>query len=175
MPVERESHRTTLSGIRVDLKDRSVTFETENKPVAKIAIAPEGVVFEILRADAAPSVPPSIAREEAPAASRSEREKTVSLTGRLKSQPKEGKADSRGNPTAWARLAVHEEGREDAHLYLATFHRHTAPIALTLPREVQITVEGYPHPSSDPAGTRLDTLSVIKLVNYPGKPEKPKR
>ena len=45
-------------------------------------------------------------------------------------------------------------------------------IAAGLPKGAPVTVEGYPHPSTDPAGKRLDTFSVINLVNYPGKPEK---
>jgi hypothetical protein len=31
-------------------------------------------------------------------------------------------------------------------------------------------VEGYPHSSNDPDGKRLDTLSVFRLLNYPGRP-----
>lgn len=98
----------------------------------------------------------------------SEKEHTVTLTGRLKSTPKPGRTDRSGKPTAWARVAVHDEGQDEPHLYLATFHRHTAPIALGLKAGAQITVEGYPHVSTDPK--RSDTLSVITMPQYPGKP-----
>ena len=63
------------------------------------------------------------------------------------------------------------EGSADAHLYGATFHRHTAAIALGLAAGTQITVEGYPHANWDRSGKRMDTLSVINLLAYPGKPE----
>jgi hypothetical protein len=103
-----------------------------------------------------------------------EREKTVTLSGKLKSQPKAGKPDRSGKPTAYADFAAHVEGEKGAHDYVATFHRHTRQIALTLPKEAQITVNRYPHPSNAPK--RKDTFSVVNIVEYPGKPPaKPKR
>src|SRR5205809_507993 len=102
--------------------------------------------------------------------SKEKKEAPLTLTGRLKTQPRDGRPDAKGNPTAWARLAVHEEGRDDAHLYSATFHRHTARIALSLTKDAQVTVQGYAHTSDDPR--RMDTLSVVNLVAYPGKPDK---
>ncbi len=181
MPAERESQPISLTAIRINFKDRSITFEAEDRPVAKLSLAPEGVIFEVSSApaisthDAAASPTDASAKptQEPSSVKPAEgKERTVTFSGKIKSQPKEGKPDSRGNPTAYARFAVHEEGREDAHLYLATFHRHTAKIALSLAKEAPITVEGYPHPSSDPK--RMDTLSVINILNYPGKPEKEK-
>lgn len=170
--MPKEGEPTPLSAIRIDLKDRSIIFEAEDQPIARLSLAPEGLVFtalhRIVEAEARAALP-------AEQAERSEKEKTVTLTGRLKTEPKEGKADSRGNPTAWARLAVHEEGREDAHVYLASFHRHTAPVALSLAKDAQVTVSGYPHPSNDPSGKRMDTFSVVNLVSYPGKQDKGKR
>ena len=62
---------------------------------------------------------------------------------------------------------------EGPYLYSATFHRHTAEIVLSLPKEAQITVQGYIHPSGDPTGKRMDTCPVINLLSYPGKPEEP--
>jgi hypothetical protein len=103
-----------------------------------------------------------------------EREKTITLSGKLKSQPKPGKADRSGKPTAYADFAAHVEGEKDAHYYKATFHRHTRGIALKLPVEAQITVTGYPHPSN--SARRTDTFSVMNIVDYPGKPPaKPRR
>jgi hypothetical protein len=97
-----------------------------------------------------------------------EKESTVTLAGRLKSQPKEGRPDGSGFPTAWARFAAHEEGSGQAHMYIATFHRKAMDIALGLKPESQIIVEGYPHKATQP--DKSDTLSVIHIIHYPGKP-----
>jgi hypothetical protein len=105
-----------------------------------------------------------------PAPQEKEKKTTVTVSGKLKSKPQEGKPDSKGNPTAWSRMAVHEDGRKDAHLYIATFHRHTTAIALGLEQDATVTIEGYPHPSRQKG--RMDTFSVIALHKYPGMPEK---
>jgi hypothetical protein len=97
-----------------------------------------------------------------------EREKTITLSGKLKSKPQPGKNDRNNKPTAYADFAAHVEGEEKAHDYVATFHRHTRGIELRLPTEAQITVTGYPHPSNKPR--RKDTFSVMNIVDYPGKP-----
>jgi len=128
---------------------------------------PEAVLYEVL----GPWLITERSVEKLVGAPR-EKEPTITVTGRLKTEPREGRPDSRGNPTAWARLTAHEEGREDAHLYSATFHRHTAKIALGLEREAQITVQGYAHLSEDPGAKRLDTISVVNILNYSGKPAK---
>jgi hypothetical protein len=101
-----------------------------------------------------------------------EREKTITLTGKLKSKPQPGKNDRNGKPTAYADFAAHVEGEEKAHDFVATFHRHTRGIALKLPKEAQMTVNGYPHPSN--SARRKDTFSVVNILDYPGKPP-PKR
>lgn len=61
-----------------------------------------------------------------------------------------------------------EDDRDTAHMYSATFHKHTTKIALKLAAESTITVQGYPHESDDPGSKRMDTLSVINLLDYPG-------
>lgn len=170
--MSNERKDILLSSIHINLKDRSITFESGDQPVAKLTLAPEGVIFE-----AAYGLPLPRREGELPSTSPAtspgkEKEQTVTLTGKLKSQPKEGKPDSKGNPTAWARLAVHEEDEKEAHMYLASFHRHTVKVALSLPRDAQITVEGYPHRKEDPSKKRTDTLSVINILGYPGKKEK---
>jgi len=99
-----------------------------------------------------------------------EKSSTVVVSGRLKTKVKEGKPDRKGKPTAWGKLAVYEEGARDAHLYLASFHRHTTIIALGLAVEDHITAEGYPHPAKEEG--KLDTFSVINLRQYPGKESK---
>lgn len=171
MSKEQEGRAIALTAIQIDLANRSITFEAEHKPVARLSLGPEGIIFEALSmpASAAPSPELPSSQEASPS---KEKEKTVILTGKLKAKPKEGKPDRRGRPTAYARLAAHEEGQEDPHLYLATFHRHTTKIALSLAKDAQLTVEGYPHLSGDPSGKRMDTLSVINIVQYPGKLQK---
>ncbi len=83
----------------------------------------------------------------------------VTLTGRLKTRPKPGKPDGRGNPTAWAMLAVHEEGSPTAKMLSITFHRHTARIATSLPQDAIITADGYLRKSTDPE--RADSYSEL--------------
>src|SRR5947209_19863153 len=96
----------------------------------------------------------------------SERDKPLTLQGKLKSKPRPGRPDSRGNPTAWARFAAHEEEQDGAHMYSATFHKHTAAIALSLDKDAQLTVQGYPHPVDDPGSKRMDTLSVLHILQH---------
>ncbi len=176
--MERESRAQPmpLTSIHLDLTEYSISFQVGEETVGKLILAPEGILFE-----AHPSsvgmpastevVPGELVGPEISASTeqRVEHEGRVTLSGRLKTKPREGKPDRRGNPTAWARFAAHVEGEDGPHVYSATFHRHTARIALTLGRNDPVTIEGYAHPSRDPSGTRLDTLSVINLAAYPGK------
>ena len=192
MPAEREpSASLPLTGIHINLRDRAIEFENERGTIARIVFTGETVLVEgeglalpasIPEADSHAEASPAPTQETPPvsaivaaAPEAREHQPTTVLSGRLLTQPREGKSDSRGKPTAWARFAAHEEGRDEAHLYSATFHRHTAAIALGLANGSPLTVEGYPHLHADPADKRLDTLSVINLVAYPEKPEKPSR
>lgn len=177
MAKEQDGSGIPLTGVYINLKDRSIELEDEHGTVAKLTFASTGTIFfhPTVAGIEASGVAASEARQPGKATEPSEKERTITLTGRLKTQPKQGKSDSQGNPTAYARLAVHEEGQGEAHVYLATFHRHAMPIALSLPKDAQVTVSGYPHPSNDPSGKRLDAFSVINLVSYPGKQEKEKR
>jgi len=180
MSKESNPQRIILSGVHLNLDERSITFEADQQPVAKVSLAPEGVIFETIPPANLPTVPAETIEEIAeiaasvaePPEERRETEPRTVLPGKLKTKPREGKPDRRGNPTAWARFAAHIDGEDEAHLYSATFHRHTAKIALTLDRNDSLTIEGYAHPSSDPARKRLDTFSVINLIAYPGKPER---
>ncbi len=180
MSNEQEPPLPRLSAIRFDYDQARVIVEAEGKPVAQIPFPVAGVIFQAPYqvVDAQPLPEPSPAAAELPAEvvesvltdgpQRKEREKTLTLTGRLKSNVQEGKPDRSGKPTAYARFAAHVEGEREAHDYLTTFHRHTAKIALGLPANSQMTVEGYAHPSG--SEKRLDTLSVINIVQWPGKP-----
>lgn len=173
MANERRDSPVPLTSIYIDLQGRSLTFTTENQ-ATKLTLTPAGIVYQHLIGAALTER--SVERlveemeDEASDATASEREPTVTLSGRLKSKPRQGRADGQGNPTAWARFAAHETGRQEAHFYLATFHRYTADIALQLPPDAAITVQGYPHPSQQRG--RLDTLSVVNIVRYPGKPNR---
>lgn len=95
-------------------------------------------------------------------------QKTMRLAGRLKSAPRVGRPDSRGRPTAWAKLACHEEGRDSAKMYSATFHGGTTNKALTLEAESHVVVEGYVRVSDD--SKRMDAISVFKIIAS-GEPE----
>jgi hypothetical protein len=179
MPTEREHHQQLpLKGIYIDFDERAIEFEDQHGTVGRIVFSGETVLVEghLLTLASAPELThegsePTV-EPASPVAEQREKQPTTVVSGKLMSQPKEGRADNRGKPTAFARLAVHEEGRDDAHLYLATFHRHTTAIALGLRIGSPVTVEGYSHVNTDPTNKRLDTFSVINVVNYPGKPEK---
>lgn len=166
--MEQETRGVPISSIHINLAERSITLEAENEAVAKLIFSSGTIYFN----------PPKEALEEQVQSQESpeqenepelelslEREKTVTFTGRLKGKPRQGKADRSGHPTAYARFAAHEEGREGAHIFLATFHRGAANIALNLSKEAQVTVEGYHHHSDD--AKRMDTLSVVRFVRYP--------
>lgn len=169
MSAEHEGQGIPLTGIHINLEARFVELQDSHGTVARLTFSPTGVIYfqGSPEREALPSPEPS---DAAPPVSLSqERERTVTLTGRLKTQPRPGKPDRSGKPTAYARFAAHVEGEQEAHYYLATFHRHTTKIALGLAKEAQITVEGYAHPKANPDAKGLDTFSVINLVRYPGQ------
>jgi hypothetical protein len=135
-----------------------------------ILYAGSGVKRPTLSELLTPSTPQAQSEEPVNQEQRNKEKPTIVLAGRLKSKPIEGKLDRKGNPTSWARMAVHDDHRRDAHMYVATFHRHTTALALNLDIEDPITVEGYPHPAS--AKGSMDTFSVIAIHKYPGMKEK---
>lgn len=171
MAEEHERSAVNLSAVYISLKDRFITFEAEDETATRLTFSAEGILYEVLGpyslADRA--VERLISADETTEADPAkEKERTITVTGRLKTQPRIGRPDSRGNPTAWATLAAHEEGRDGPHVWSLSFHRHTAKIALTLEKDAQVTVHGYPRQSSDPQ--RMDGLSVFNILN-PGKPQ----
>jgi hypothetical protein len=188
MAPERQPEEIRLTAIHINLVDHVVTLDAQDGRKAKLAFGEPHTLFEahsqqqpapLTESDTPDELvaePEEDAWDEPVPVQVEQREKqeTVVLTGRLRTKPKAGRPDSQGRATAWARLAVHEEGTDQAQLYSATFHRHTAAITLGLSRGDQVTVEGYPH-EGDAARNRLDTLSVIALHHYPGKPEGQRR
>jgi hypothetical protein len=178
MAKEAEGVGISFTDIHINLTDQTIILKKEEEVVATLVFAGklpiEGVIFFPsqpqtlpVNAESIPEVIKPVSPASASDAAK-EREKTITLTGKLKSQPKPGKPDRSGKPTAYADFAAHVEGEKAAHYYVATFHRHTKDIALKLPKEAQITVNDYPQ--------RKDTFSVVNVVDYPGKPPaKPKK
>lgn len=181
MSPEQQDNEFLISGIEVDLVDRTVTFESQFRPPVKIPFSEGSIYFKVgperllngplpaggdRRDETVGDQEPESNETVQEVRVEGDREPLVQLSGRLKSKPKEGRPDAKGHPTAWARFAVHEEGSQKAKVYSATFHRHTARIALGLPLNAAVTIEGYPHTRDDSRGSRLDTLSVVKLLNY---------
>jgi hypothetical protein len=186
MAGEMEPTGIPFTDIHINLTDQTITLKKEEEVVVTLVfegkLPAEGVIFfgsqpqALLDSpfDEEPEIPVSPASLATTSEVAKEREKTVTLSGRLKSKPQPGKNDRSNKPTAYADFAAHVEGEKDAHYYVATFHRHTRQIALTLPKEAAITVTGYPHPSQ--SEKRKDTFSVVNIVEYPGKPPtKPKK
>src|SRR4051812_42856415 len=88
----------------------------------------EGATRKALAASQAASEPAPLpdAQDQASEAAPTRKEKTPAtvIPGRLKNQPKEGRPDSNGKPTAWAHFLGHLEGVDGAVLISASFHNH---------------------------------------------------
>jgi hypothetical protein len=180
MAKEEEGAGIPFTDIHINLTDQTVILKKEEEVVATLVFAgklpPEGVIFfpsQLYTLPAGAESVPQAIEPISPASPAKEKEKTATLTGKLKSKPQSGRNDRSGKPTAYADFAAHVEGEEQAHYYKATFHRNTRNIALKLPAEAQITVFGYPHPRNSPRSR--DTFSVVNIVDYPGKPPPKKK
>jgi hypothetical protein len=174
MAKEAEEVGIPFTDIHINLIGQAIRLKKEEEVVATLVfegkMPAKGVTFFGNQQQALPDSPFDEEAETSvsPAAPAKERERTITLIGKLKSKPQVGKLDRSGKPTAYADFAAHVDGEDKAHDYVATFHRHTRGIALKLPVEAQITVTGYPHPSN--SARRKDTFSVMNIVDYPGKP-----
>jgi hypothetical protein len=157
-----------LKSLHIDFFAGTIELMDADGTVMKLAISrvplamPDGTAAESSNNVTQTSEPANV-----DAAAEAGKQKTVTLTGRLKSKPREGRPDGRGQPTTWSKLACHEDGRESAKMYSATFHRNTAATALGLATDDQVTVQGYVRESADP--NRMDSLSVFNILAYPGK------
>jgi hypothetical protein len=178
MAKEAEGVGIPFTDIHINLTDQTITLKKDEEVVATLIfegkLPAAGVIFFPNRLQPLPASAESVPQAMEPVSptpaseAAKEKEKTMTLSGKLKSKAQPGKPDRSGKPTAYADFAAHVEGEKDAHYYVATFHRHTREIALKLPKEAPITVTGYPHPSTSPK--RTDTFSVVNIVEYPGKP-----
>jgi hypothetical protein len=180
MSSEVERTGIPFTDIHINLTDQTITLKKEDEVVATLVFEGKMPAAAVIFFGSQPhALLDSPFDEEAetpvsPTSAGKEREKTATLTGKLKSKPQPGRNDTSEKPTAYADFAAHVEGEEQAHYYKATFHRRTRDIALKLPVEAQITVFGYPHPRNSSRST--DTFSVVNIVDYPGKPPaKPKK
>lgn len=156
-----------ITSLRFNLAERSLTLESDEQPFARVTFSSGTIYFQSIQESAAELAASETAVETdstAEATPPREKDPAVILTGKLLGRARQGRPNSQGHETAWARLAAHEAGREDAHVYSTTFHRRSARIALGLPDNADVCVEGFPHPSNDPTGKRLDTLSVFRFV-----------
>lgn len=180
-PQADQPHGVRLTGIHLDVPNKRLISAAQSELVATLTLTPEGVIFDartiaapapVMAEEPAPEANPSPLPVNAPIDAETEKPKAVTLQGKLKSKPQAGRPDSRGKPTAWARFAAHEEEHDGAHLYSTTVHKHTVELALGLEKDAPLTVQGYPHLQEDPGTKRLDTLSVITLLEQPGKPQK---
>jgi hypothetical protein len=175
MNAETESIRVT--SVTIALEDQTITLESDAIPVAKLRFSLGSIYFEPLRPVAEGQV--SDLGQDAAAQSSTtvedlepvEKDRPVILQGKILGRVREGRPDSRGRKTAWGRFAAHDDGAENAHLYSATFHRACAGTVLGLPPDSHLVVEGYIHPSTDPEGGRLDSLSVFRLVKRAKPPQ----
>jgi hypothetical protein len=166
--LERDSISRSVTGIHVDLVARSVALDVEGEDEARV-IVDHGALMEPDAQAETPETAQTADGIETPAPP--ETEAAVVLTGHLRAVPREGRPDRNGKPTAWAPFLGKTETEEKPRAYAATFYRSAAPIALSLGKGADLTVRGFVRPSNDPE--KNDWLSVVGVLNYPGKPGRP--
>src|SRR4051794_15736816 len=161
----QENEPVPLKSVHLDLEQWMLTLEgTDGRA---IRFSPLEAWHQFLTQAQTP-LPAPEAEPEPPA--ESQENPTTTVSGRLKTKPGIGSPDSRGRPTATARLAYHQEGNPDAQFYYCTSHGGTRDIALKLDANAPIAVLGYARPSTLPG--RLDAFSVMRIIKYPGQPPK---
>jgi hypothetical protein len=148
MAGEIERTGIPFTDIHINLTDQTITLKKEDEVVATLVfegkLPAAGVIFfgknqpALLDNPFADDVETPVSPAPPVSEAAKEKEKTITLSGKLKSQPKPGRNDRSGNPTAYADFAAHVEGEEKAHYYKATFHRDTRGIALKLPKEARL-------------------------------------
>ena len=177
-----EQNELCLRGAIISFESKSLTLLHSDDTLTTYTLT-EDLRIRVQRARQAPEqmAPTASERVENPAPepqppitpvesqrAETEAKKTVTLTGVVKGALRPGRPDARGGATVWCRFAAHVEGETESHMYSTTFHRHAAKLAEQHLRDgAQATVEAYERKSDDPS--RMDSLSVFHLVNYPGK------
>jgi hypothetical protein len=166
--TESELYQCKIQSIFINLRAKSVMIEGDSNFLL-FNLTPSGITYGIVDIPP-PDAPPGMleylrAGEEAAI----KKSLTLTFTGKVKGDVRQGRPDAKGNPTAWARLAVHQDREDQAKVLSTTFHRAAADIALTLKQEDQITAQGYLRPSDDP--TKMDRFSVFHVIDYPSKPK----
>ncbi len=186
MAQEQEGdHPRIVESIQYFPQRKVVIVAVEGDLIFSLSHTPDGLVYQQLTGalvtersveklmtdpDEAPR-DPHASTERAPAT----KSPTVVIAGRLQTQPAEGRPDRQGKPTAWARFLGHIPDQEGATLLSTSFHGTAREIALGLPKDAQITAQGYLHlrDDADAQSRRLSSFSVIHLISYPGKPRTP--
>jgi hypothetical protein len=196
MSVEHsEDEPTPVEAVHYYPKERRVVFEVEGGPNFSLTQTPEGLLYQLLLDRALslsrttpplekaaqstePAISPQASAEVAPAAEsaaaptkKPKPENQLTQTGRLETKPTPGRyPDQQGRPTAYALLAAHAEGRDEAWMLSATFLRATVRIALALNQGDQITVEGFVNKHKDQ--NKKDIYSIFRFINYPSREAK---
>jgi hypothetical protein len=160
-PTHQAFQLPPLKNLLIDFQAGVLILEAETGATLTFAIG-SSLNLAASPAAATTQTPAPVIAAEAQPATATEKN-VVALTGKLKSKPKAGRPDSRGKPTTWCKLAVHEEGHEGARMYSTTFHRAAADQALKLVTDQVISVQGYVRPSSDPE--RMNQLSVFNILS----------
>src|SRR5438105_3707986 len=114
----QEAEPVPLKSIHVDVAEWNITLEgTDGRA---IRFSPLEAWHQLLSQAQTP-LPAREIKPEKPQESK-ENPGTVTISGKLKTQPKEGSPDNRGRPTATARLAYHQEGQNEAQFCFCSFH-----------------------------------------------------
>jgi hypothetical protein len=118
--MAKEVEGIAFTDIHINLTEQTITLKKEDEVVATLVfegkLPAAGVIFFPSQPQTFPAGTELLPHptEKVPPASAStaakEREKTITLSGKLKSQPKPGKPDRSGKPTAYADFAAHVDG-----------------------------------------------------------------
>jgi hypothetical protein len=116
MAAEIEGSGIRFTDIHINLTDQTITLKKDEEVVATLVfegkLPAEGIIFFPRQPQALPASADAIPHEagEISPASVSEptkeREKTITLSGKLKSKPQPGKNDRSNKPTAYADFEV---------------------------------------------------------------------
>src|SRR5918996_82906 len=119
MAKEAEGIGIPFTDIHINLTEQTITLKKEEEVVATLVfegnLPAAGVIFlgsqpqALLDSpfDEEPAIPASPTSPATTSEAAKEREKPVTLSGKLKSQPRPGKQDRSGKPTAYADFAAH--------------------------------------------------------------------